>query len=112
MANKRILVIGGTGYIGKALVKELAKEFDLTLMLRKSPNYRTDYKYFICNILNKECLMKNIKHFDIVINLASIIKTFNKKKYNENSTGLKNLIEVLEQNKIKKLIFLDMMTIE
>jgi len=105
MANKRILVIGGTGYIGRVLVKELVKEFDVTLMLRKSPNYRTDYKYFICDLLNKECLIKNIKHFDIVIDLASIIKTIHKKRYEENIIGLKNLIEVLEKNKINKLVY-------
>lgn len=94
MANKRILVIGG-GYIGSELVKELqAGNFDVTVLLRKD-----------CDLLDKECLRIKIRNFDIVVNLASVVRTVNKQKYAQNLAGLTNLVDVLKENNINKLVY-------
>lgn len=106
---KKILVIGGTGYIGTPLVKKLKKEgYDLTLLVRDEKDFRDEfagYRYFVADILDKESLEKNVKDFDLVINLAAVIRALDKKKYNENILGMKNLIEILESKEINKLAY-------
>lgn len=107
MANQRILVIGGTGFIGTPLVKKLINlGHDIALLVQKSGflGEFSDCKYFTGDLLDREGLMQSINDFDLVVNLAAIVKTTNKKKYQENIDGTKNLIEVLEKKGIKKLI--------
>lgn len=105
MEHQRILVIGGTGYIGKDLVKGMINRgYNPRLLIRKGKSFaRCDY--FFGDLLDKESLAKNIKGFDLVIDLAGVVRTFDKKKYNENVRGLKNLIDVLEEKKIKRIIY-------
>lgn len=116
MENKRILVIGGTGFIGMSLVQKLINSnYNVTLLVKKDifskniPSNRalapTTCKYFFGDLLDKDSLMKNINNFDLIINLAAIIRTLNKKRYKENIQSIKNLIEVLDEKKIKKLIY-------
>jgi len=108
MENKRVLVIGGTGYIGESLVKKLiSSKYDLTLLVRRKYliNTNKNCKYLLSDMLNKESLLEKIKDFDVVIVLASLIKSINKKKYIENSIGIKNIIDVLNKNNINKIIY-------
>lgn len=110
MENKRILIIGGTGYIGQELVKRLIKEdYQLTLLLRDRNSTQKIPEccdYIIGNILDRDILLKNIANFDLVINLASVIRTFNKKKYADNVQGIKNLVSAIkERNNKAKLIY-------
>ncbi|MCX9074644.1 MAG: NAD(P)H-binding protein [Candidatus Methanoperedens sp.] len=108
MENKRILVIGGTGYIGTSLVKKLNdSNYDVTLLVRNGHllNESNKCKYFIGNLLDKESLIEKINDFDLIINLASVVRTINKKKYTDNIIGLKNLIDVMEKKKIKRMIY-------
>ena len=105
MENKRILVIGGAGYIGREVVKCLEAEgFTVTVLLReKLSGY--EKKHIICDLLDKECLRKNINDFDVVINLAAIVRTIYKSRYKDNLAGLKNLIDVLKEKHINKLVY-------
>lgn len=109
MDTQRILVIGGTGYIGTPLVKKMiSHNYDLTLLIRKKNDFRSEFKgskYFIADLLNKNSLIKNINNFDLVIDLAAVIRTINKNRYQENVRGVKNLIEVLEEKKVKRVIY-------
>lgn len=99
MENKRILLIGGTGYIGSRLYKSLSS-YDVTLMTRQKVNH----KHFIGDVLNPETL-KKIRNFDLIINLASIVKSINKSKYNQNIKGLQNLINQMNDEKISNIIW-------
>jgi len=109
MENQRILVIGGTGYIGTPLVKKLiGANHDVTLLARREGDFRDELsgcRHFVGDLLDKESLIKNINNFDLVINLAAIIRTINKKKYQENVEGIKNLVEVLQKKGIGKIIY-------
>ncbi|MBS3140781.1 NAD(P)-dependent oxidoreductase [Candidatus Woesearchaeota archaeon] len=101
MANKRILVIGGSGYIGKEIVKELiSKNYNVTILSR---SVKKDV--ISCNILNKEELIKKIKGFDLIIYLAAVIRTIKKSKYNQNIIGLSNTLESMKLNKITNIIY-------
>lgn len=107
--SQKILIIGGTGYIGTPLVKKLKNAgYEPILLIRNKADFRDEFAgcgYFIADLLDKESLRKNINGFDLVINLAAIIRTLDKKKYQENVSGTKNLIEVLEEKGIKKIIY-------
>ena len=104
MENKRILVIGAAGYIGKDLVRTLSeKGYDITLMLRKNPKNTnlSNYNYFIADLLDKQTFSDKIKEFDIIINLASVVKAKNKSRYKENLLTMKNLIQSIEKSNKK-----------
>ena len=106
MENQRILVIGGNGYIGRELVKKLKlNNFEVTVLLRKNiPGYES--KNIVGDLLDKECLLKNLRNFDLVVNLASIIRTVRKSRYQENVIGLQNVIDAMSANSIKRIIYL------
>lgn len=102
---KRILIIGGTGYIGREIVKQLKnKNYEIAVLSRKF-NPIKDVKCIQCSLLNKELLKEKIRGFDIIVYCAGIVRTLFKKRYKENLPGVKNLIEAMHYNKIKKLIY-------
>lgn len=106
MENQRVLLVGGGGYLGEALVEKLKlNNFEVIVMLRRAiPGYH--YKYFIGDLLDKESLFKYVCNFDVVVDLASVIRTIRKSRYQENPQGLKNLIEAMNKNNLKRLIYL------
>lgn len=106
MAHQRILVIGGAGYIGRVLVEQLRlKNFEVTVLSRKPvPDYQD--RNIVCDVLDREELLKNVHDFDLVVDLASVVRTVVKSRYQENISGLENIIEAMEANGIKRLIYL------
>jgi nucleoside-diphosphate-sugar epimerase len=104
MENKRILVIGGTGYIGREIVKLISFKNNVTV-LSIQDHKSNSVKYVKASVLDKPFLMSFLKDFDMVIYLAAIIRTFNKSKYKENVLGLKNTLEAMHENGIKKIIY-------
>ena len=104
MENKRILVIGGSGYIGKEIVhKLLSYKYEITILSR-NPEVN-HLKLLKGSVLDKSFLLKNVKNFDLIICLASVIRSIKKSKYKENIIGIRNLIEVMEKNHLQKLIY-------
>jgi len=102
---KKILIIGGTGYIGREIVKELKnKDYEVAVLSRKF-NPLKDIKCIQCSLLNKELLKEKINGFDVIIYSAGIVRTIMKWKYDENLPGVKNLVEAMNFNNIKKLIY-------
>jgi len=97
----KILVIGGKGYIGTSLVEELKKEHEIKVGTRKKEQ-ENDIQI---NLLEKESLGEKIKDYDLIINLASVVRTIRKRKYEENIRGLKNLIEAVEETGQRMIYF-------
>ena len=105
MENKRIMVIGGTGYIGSEIVGQLLKEnYDVSVLARKE-GITSVPRMYIGNVLDKSFLNENLNGFDVVIYLAAIVRTFNKSKYGENARGTVNTINAMKENNIQKLIY-------
>ncbi|MFH1455570.1 MAG: NAD-dependent epimerase/dehydratase family protein [archaeon] len=103
MENKRVLVIGGTGYIGKEIVRLLRSKNYEVFVLSKQPG--NGPFYLEGSVLDKSFLLDNLIDFDIIIYLVSIIRTLDKSKYKENVLGLKNTLEVMKTNNISKIIY-------
>jgi len=82
-----ILIIGGTGFIGRHLIKRLKKKhqkYNITYFVRKTSKtpLLKDEKLIYGDISEKQDIIKATKNIDIVINLAAPttqIKSLNQK---------------------------------
>ena len=83
--KNKILIIGGTGFIGYHLAKKcLEKKWEVASISTKSPlkkRYIKNIKYIICDISKKNSIKNKIKEdFDFVINLGGYVDHKNIKK--------------------------------
>lgn len=121
--NKIILITGGTGTIGKALIKKILKDYspkvirvysrDETkqyLLKKEIKDPETKLRLFIGDIRDKERLKRAMENVDIVFHLAAL-KHVVSCEYNPfeaiktNIIGMQNLIEICIDNNVEKFIF-------
>ena len=106
--KKKILIIGGSGFLGHNLLRKLSRigKFDLYSLSKfkidASKRIR-NITYIFCDISKILILRKKIKkNYDVIINLSGNI---DHKKNNENLKihyiGLNNLLKVLNLKKIE-----------
>lgn len=120
MLKKKILITGGLGMIGQALIKILCKNYSLIILDRGSQITRNrnfikifgkkNVEFFSADILKKSKIKKFFKNVTYVIHLAAVLgvkKTENRKTYcwKVNFIGTKNVIELSLFNNVKKIIF-------
>jgi len=119
--NKKILIIGGTGTIGQALVKRLIsynpkvirilsrdefKQYQMQQQLESFKNIR----FLLGDVREKERIYKAMNGIDIVFDLAAL-KHVPACEYNPfeavktNVLGTQNVIECAIENKVKKVIY-------
>lgn len=105
MEAKRILVIGGTGYIGTAVVSALTEaRHSVSLLVRRNVK-RDDCHVVVGDLNDHKRLLAVVKDFDLVINVAAVVRTLWKKKYKDNPRGVANLLRAMEHNGVRRLIF-------
>ena len=99
--RKKILVTGGTGFIGYHLCKELKKRNYIvhSISTKKPPKIRfiKGVKYILTDISNLNKTKKNVKKnfYNYVVNLAGYVDHSNKKKTNSSHyIGCKNLFQI------------------
>jgi len=120
MSKKKILITGGTGLIGKALIKALYKNYSVIILDKQSQIVRNknfikkfkskSVKFYGLDILKKKKLNKYFKNVKYVIHLAAMLgvkKTEEKKNscWKVNFIGTKNIVEASLANNVKKIIF-------
>ena len=107
---KKILIVGGSGFIGYHLAKNsLKKGWKVTsISLNKPPEKRFLKKvnYIICDITSKKFLNRKINGtFDFVVNLGGHVNHTEKiKTYKSHYLGCKNLAEIFLKKKIDSFI--------
>ena len=111
----KILLIGGSGYIGRSLKRELNNEFEIYITGSKKIEKE---KYYYIDFSKKNSF-QNLKHksFDLVIILASSIKGINLISLNNidlriNTILMSNFLQFVNDNNLtKKIIYISSMTV-
>lgn len=108
----KYLVTGATGHIGNVLVKKLYKlghEVHALVMNSDDISIIEPFASIIYgDITDKNRLFEIVKDYDVVFHLAGIVEIrLGRKKqlYKVNVEGTKNLLEVCQANKIKRLVY-------
>lgn len=119
--GKKILVIGGTGTIGQALVKRIASDMPDTIRVYSRDEYKqfmmqeelreyNNIRFLIGDVRDKERLDRAMKDIDIVYSLAAM-KHVPACEYNPfesvktNVIGTQNVIDCAIRNKVKKVVY-------
>ena len=108
--KEKILIAGGTGFIGFHLAKKLRKNYDITILSSKKVKTNRkieNVKYIICDVTYKRKLQKILKKkiFDYVINLSGYVNHSNKKKtFLSHYNGCKNLANIFLNKTIKSFV--------
>ena len=108
--KKKILILGGTGFIGYHLAKEaIKKNFEVSSLSKNNPakkRYLKKVKYIIADIANKKSINKIIRDdFQYVVNLAGYVDhTDEIKTYRSHYLGCKNISNYFLKKNIKLFV--------
>jgi len=119
--NKKILIIGGTGTIGKGLINELIKDNPETIrifsrdeykqfIMEKETNDDKTFRYLIGDVRDYERVERAMAEIDIVFNLAAM-KHVPACEYNPteairtNIEGMENVIKAAIYNNVDSVVF-------
>jgi nucleoside-diphosphate-sugar epimerase len=109
--KKKILIVGGTGFIGYHVAKKSkSKNWDVTIISTKKPKiFRKikNAKYLKCDISNKKQVIKTLKdkNFHYVVNLGGYVDHGNKKKtFLSHYNGCKNLADHFSKKTIRSFV--------
>jgi nucleoside-diphosphate-sugar epimerase len=108
MEKERIVVIGGSGFIGTKLVENLLRKGHEVRIVDKQRSRTYPHLCIICDIRNKEQLIQSCSGYKIIYNLAAEHKdnVTPRSLYDEvNIHGAENVCEAAEKTGIKKIIF-------
>ena len=111
MKNKKILVFGSSGFLGKYLVKSLVKQNEVTEFDTIAPKDKHKNTTFIKgSILDKTLVSEAMKGVDIVYHFAAMtdLDTVNKNPASAieiNIAGTSNILDSCIEEKIQRLIF-------
>ena len=128
LKNKNLLITGGTGSLGKALLAEFKrndrglkkiiifsrdelKQFQLDEYYKKFPNFHNKLRFFLGDIRDNERLNRALFNVDYVIHAAALKQVpyseYNPTEFIEtNVNGARNLLEQCVNNKVKKVVAL------
>jgi nucleoside-diphosphate-sugar epimerase len=110
----KVLVTGGSGFTGKALVKRLLDEGNQVVALDYKEGLKTDEmrswgaKVVIGSVTDREVVEKCMKGVDVVHHLAAAFRELNvpNQYYKEvNVGGTKNVLSAAHQHTVKKFIY-------
>ena len=105
MKNKNIIIVGGSGFIGKHLSSELSKENNILIIDLKIDNLDNQFKI---DIREKIKNFKEFSNIDLIINLAAIHKEPGHKEneyFETNIKGAENVCKFAESIGCKNIIF-------
>ena len=104
----KILITGGTGFIGSHLTRFLKNKHEITIYDVKKP-IDDDVEFILGDITDEQKILQSFQGFDIIIHLAAavgvgITETDPIWTLNTNILGTKNILESCKKNNIKKVI--------
>ena len=110
--KKKVLVVGGSGFLGSHVADELTeKGFEVTILdQNKSQWINNKQKFIKTDLLDREQIIKNTEGFNFVLHFAGIADIGESKEkpldtIETNILGTVNLLEGCRKNKVEKFIF-------
>jgi len=106
---KKILITGGSGFIGKHLLSSLDENYDIVLLGR---TINHDYKNISCDFLSDKVPLNCLENVDTVFHLAGLAhtdldnKTANIQNKKINYEATIDLAQKAAQKKVRQFIFL------
>ena len=120
--NKKILVTGANGHIGRNLIKRLLKDdYQVVALVRdlgKMPAWllgSSNLEVIEGNLNDKKSLKQAIEEVDVIFHLAAVLRMFEKNNelYQTNILGLKNLLGACKKvNRRARFIFASTIDVE
>lgn len=108
----RILVTGGTGYIGKYLIPKLVGPHKIFVLSRKKIAHNQKlFTTIVADLKNKDQLEKKILHsrFDLIIHLGAYIpknpNEFEEESFRTNFFGTQNIVSIAQKCRVRQIIF-------
>lgn len=108
ISQKKIGIIGGSGFVGSQLGRELIKNNQVFVLDLKECDYKAEY--IKCDITNREDIISSTKDLDVLFHLGvnpnwhqNII--YPEVDYNISVLGTLNVLEACIKNNIKRLVF-------
>lgn len=101
----KLLLLGGTGFLGRSLLNNLEKKQSVKIMIHNS-NFNTSAKKFKGDILKKNSFYKEITNNDTIINLIGQISSDVSNYINLNIVGGLNLLNSCINKKINRIILI------
>ena len=103
----RILVTGGTGFLGKRLVQKLLDGNEVIVFSRKlHDDMPEDVKPILGDIRDKVALKKAFSGVHVVYHLAISLNESDPEMYEINTRGTQNVAELCKEFNVKQLIYM------
>ena len=113
--TNKLLVIGGTGFIGQHVVKKaLELNFKVTVISKNKPKIKNkfaDVLYISVDVTNEKKLNYKLKsyNFNYIINLGGYINHSSysnqgRQIFNTHYEGIKNLFNIIDKSKLKRFL--------
>jgi nucleoside-diphosphate-sugar epimerase len=110
--SKKALVTGANGFVGTNLVQALlAKGYEVSCLVRKTSNRQSikdlPVKFSYGECCDIDSLRNSCVYHDYLFHLAAKVKAKSRKEYFQvNLEGTKNVLEIANELKVKKFVFL------
>src|SRR5688572_5867781 len=114
----KVLVTGGTGFIGAYIIKELVKKGYSVRAIRRSnkltffisPDILNKVEWVTSDVLDVIALHEAMNGVEAIIHsaaLVSFVKRERKQMYNTNVDGTANIVNLSLEHGVKKLVHID-----
>ena len=97
---EKLLILGGTGFLGRSLLNNLEKKQSIKIMTHNS-NSLINAQKFKGDILKQKSFHNEVSHNDTILNLVGQISPNISDYANLNIIGALNLLNTCVQKKIK-----------
>ena len=92
-----VLILGGDGFVGRHLQKELARDPAISVTAPESGKL---------DIRDREALSRAASGMDVIYNLVGIIKGSDKQFYDLHVGGTKNVVYAARAERVKKIVYI------
>ncbi len=108
---KKVLLVGGSGYLGTAIAKRFARDddFDLTVGDFSEPQI-AGQKFIKFDVMDRASVNSYIKEYDLIINCIGQITSPINACFNINTYGIDNIIHAIHAYK-KKIIHISTLAV-